>query len=271
MAKENRLPGTLVIGGGIAGIKVALELAEFGGNVYLCDHKPYVGGTLAQLDKWFPDNHCGMCKILPVFDRDRSSQYCLRQGIVHPNIEILPSTVVKGVEGEAGNSRIMLDTRSSWVKQELCIGCGLCEQVCPVEVDGEFSLGLEKYKAIHLRHPPALSKVYAIDREHCTQCGACIDVCPTQAVDLSSQDVTREIEVEAIILSTGFAGFDPLSASQYGYKRYPNVITSLELERLLSNSGPSGGRLIRPSDGEIPKSVAFLQCVGSRELKRNYC
>jgi heterodisulfide reductase subunit A len=271
VAEEKREPGVLVIGAGIAGIKAALELAEFGVRVYLCDHKPYIGGTLSQLDRWFPDNHCGMCKVLPVFDRDRSSQYCLRQGLIHPGIEILPLTEVEKVEGEAGDFQVTLSTKSSWVRPDMCTGCGLCVPVCPVEVDSEFNQGLEKQKAIHPRHPLALPRTYTIDREHCTRCGACVDACPTGAIDLAGTDEIRDVAARAIILATGFEEFDPLSASQYGYKRYPNVITSIELERLLSKSGPSGGKLVRPSDGRVPRSVAFLQCVGSRDLKRNYC
>ena len=240
--RRNRAARGLVIGAGIAGIKAALELAESGVKVYLCDQKPNIGGTLAQLDKWFPDNHCGMCKVLPVFDRDNSSQYCLRRGLVHPNIELLPLTEVEGVEGEAGNFTVTLRIKSPGVKQELCIGCGLCEEVCPVEIDSEFNQGLEKRKAIYLQHPLALSKVYTIDKENCTKCDACVDKCPTSAVDLSIPDEIREIKVGSIILSTGFEEFDPLPATQYGYKRYPNVITSIELE-----------------------------CVGSRTLERNYC
>jgi heterodisulfide reductase subunit A len=271
VAEEKSVSGVLVIGAGIAGIKAALELAESGVKVYLCDHKPYVGGTLSQLDRWFPDNHCGMCKVLPVFDRDRSSQYCLRQGLVHPNIEVLPLTEVEEITGEAGDFQVTLSTKSSWVKQELCTGCGLCVPLCPVEVDSEFNQGLEKQKAIHPRHPLVLPRVYVIDREHCTKCGACVDACPTGAIDLSGADEMKDVTAGAIILATGFEEYDPLSASQYGYKRYANVITSIELERLLSKSGPSGGKLVRPSDGRVPGSVAFLQCVGSRDLKRNYC
>lgn len=271
VTERNRPARGLVIGAGIAGIRAALELAESGVEVYLCDRKPYIGGTLAQLDKWFPDNHCGMCKMLPVFDRDKCSQHCLRQGLAHPNIELLPLTEVQSVEGEAGDFQVTLRVKSSWVKQEMCTGCGLCEQVCPVEVDDEFNRGLEKRKAIYPQHPLALSRSYTIDSENCTQCGACVDRCPTSAIDFFAPDERREIEVGAIILSMGFEEFDPLPATQYGYKRYPNVITSIELERLLSNTGPSEGRLIRPSDGQIPQSVAFVQCVGSRTLERNYC
>ncbi len=270
-AKKEREAAVLVIGAGIAGIKAAVELAESGAKVYLCEFKPYIGGTLLQLDKWFPDNHCGMCQILPVFNRDRSSQHCLRSGLVHPNIKLLPLTKVQRVEGESDNFMVTLGMESSWVKQELCIGCGLCEQACPLEVNSEFNQGLEKHKAIYPPHPLIHPKVYNIDKEYCTRCGACVDVCPTGAIALSAPDETQKIGVGAIILSTGFESFDPLPVTQYGYRRYPNVITSIEMERLLSNTGHSQGKLIRRSDGKIPKSVAFVQCVGSRDLQRNYC
>lgn len=264
-------PSALVIGAGIAGIKASLELAEAGAKVYLCDHRPYLGGTIFQLDRWFPDDHCGLCQVLPFPPIKALSQYCLRRGLTHPNIEFLPFTEIERVKGKAGNFRITLVTQATGVRKELCIGCGRCESVCPVEVDDEFDQGLRKHKAIYLPHPSALLKTYIIDSESCVRCGICREQCPTAAIDLSFKPQQREINVGAIILSAGFEEFDPLSASQYGYKRFPNVITSLQAERLLNPDGPTQGELRRPSDGKVPCSVAFVQCVGSRNRERDYC
>lgn len=263
------LESALVIGAGIAGIRASLDLVESGFKVYLCDRSPYIGGTLVQSDKWFPDNHCGMCQLLPVFSRDSSSQYCLRQGLLHPDIELLPLSEVVKVEGKAGDFRITLKSRPSGVNQDLCLGCGLCTQVCPVEVPNEFNQGLDKRKAIYTPHP--WLSTYIIDWDSCTECGNCVETCPSKAISLIKQEDIKELRVGAIILSTGFEGFDPRSATQYGYKRYPNVITSIELERILSPNGPTNGKLLRPSDGKLPESIAFLQCVGSRDVERNYC
>lgn len=261
----------LVVGAGAAGVRASLDLAEMGYKVYLCDKSPSVGGALVHMDRWFPNNHCGLCKMLPVFARDDTSQFCLRRGFIHTNIEIMPMTEVEQMKGEAGDFTVTLKSVPSGVNQELCIGCGLCVDVCPVEVPDAFNEGLEKRKAIYLRNPWMPSNAYVIDWEACTRCGICSEKCPTKAVDLSAQGGTREIKVGSIILSTGFEEFDPESAAQYGHNRYPNVLTSIELERLLSQMGPTDGRLLRPSDQKVPKSVAFLQCVGSRDMKRTYC
>ena len=270
MANKNKSAGVLVIGAGIAGVNAALELAGSGIKVYLCERKPYIGGALARLDRWFPANHCGMCQVLPVFDRDRSSQYCLRQGLFHPDIEILLNAGIAKVEGQAGEFLITLDQKSTRVDKDLCTGCGLCEQACPVEVENEFYAGLSKRKAIYAGNLTALAGTYIIDRENCTGCGACVEKCPSGAINLATSDEMREIEVGAIILATGFEEFDPVSATQYGYQRYPDVMTSIELERLLSG-GTSAGGLLRPSSGKIPGSVAFVQCVGARCRDKDYC
>jgi heterodisulfide reductase subunit A len=261
----------LVIGSGIGGIKCSLELAESGFKVYLVDRSPFIGGTLTQLDKWFPDNHCGMCKILPIFSRDDSSQFCLRRGLYHPNIELLPLTTVEEVTGEAGAFQVSVRTSPRGVKEELCIACGLCAEVCPVEVPSEFNEGLENRKAIYLRNPLALSSGYAVDWDSCTKCGACVEKCPTDAIDLSQQEETRALDVGAIVLSAGFEEFNPQSWTQYGYGRHPNVVTSIQFERMLSPSGPTGGEVLRGSDQQPPKSIAFLQCIGSRTRERDYC
>ena len=261
----------LVVGAGIAGIRASLDLAEYGVRVYLVDCSPNIGGTLVQLDKWFPDNHCGMCKVLPIFARDESSQYCLRKGLVHPSIEFIPSGWISSVEGVAGDFSVTVQTVPTGVNQDLCIGCGMCVEACPIEVPNEFDHGLSNRKAIYLSNPWMPTSSYTIDWGSCTKCAACVDRCPRNAIDLSEQDGIREVEVGAIVLSTGFGGFDASSASQYGYQRYPNVVTSIDLERLLSPGGPTDGKLTRPSDGQIPCSIGFLQCVGSRDSKRNYC
>ena len=268
---ESKSNAVLVIGGGVAGIRASLDLAEMGRKVYLCDRNPNIGGTLVQLDKWFPDNHCGMCKMLPIFSRDDSSQFCLRRGLVHPNIEILSRTEVVKVEGEAGAFTATLRSVPTGIKQEMCIGCGLCVQVCPVEVDNDFNEGLVKRKAIFLRNPWQPASSYVIDWESCTRCGACVEECPTHAIDLVEQESETQVKVGAVILSTGFEEFDPELMGQYGHQRFPNVLTSIELERILSPGGPTEGRLLRRSDQKTPSSVAFLQCVGSRDTKRDYC
>jgi heterodisulfide reductase subunit A len=261
----------LVIGAGVGGIRASLDLAESGFKVYLCDRNPSMGGTLAQMDRWFPDNHCGMCKVLPVFSRDEFSQFCLRKGLVHPNIQLLSLSEVERVEGEAGDFSVTLRLKPSGVNRELCIGCGLCAQVCPAEVADEFDQGLKQRKAIYIPHPFISPKAYTIDRDSCTKCEACVQKCPAAAITLSEKDELKEVAVGAIILLTGFEELDPRPLTQYGYRRYPNVVTSLALERMLSLSGPSRGKLLRPSDGKTPSSIAFLQCVGSRDSRRDYC
>jgi len=261
----------LVIGAGVAGIKASLELAEAGHKVYLCERKPGIGGALVQMDKWFPDNHCNLCQVLPTLNRDKSSQFCLRRGLVHPNIEMLSNAEVTGLQGRAGDFKITVSTRSTGVDPQLCIGCGLCAEVCTVETESQFDEGLRQRKAIDLVNPYATPHLYAIDWEKCTRCGDCVSKCPTKAIQLEPKEITRQLQVGAVVLSTGFEEFDPRLATQYGYRRYPNVITSIALERLLSPGGPSEGELVRPSDGRTPASIAFLQCIGSRDSQRDYC
>ena len=261
----------LVIGAGVAGIKTSLEMAEAGHRVYLCERKPSIGGALIQMDKWFPDNHCSLCQMLPTLNRDKSDQFCLRRGLNHPNIELLYNTEVTELQGQAGDFRVTLGTRSTGVDSQLCIGCGLCTEVCPIEVESQFDEGLGRRKAIDVPNPYATPLTYAIDWEKCTRCGDCVKKCPTGAIQFEQKESKRQIQVGAIILSTGFEEFDPRLATQYGYRRYPNVITSIGLERILSPGGPSYGELIRPSDSRPPASIAFLQCIGSRDSRRDYC
>jgi heterodisulfide reductase subunit A len=271
MNAENKKKAVLVLGAGVGGIKAALDLAESGFHVYLCDRSPDIGGTLMQMDKWFPDSHCGMCKMLPIMVGDESAQFCLRRGLNHPNIEFLPLTQLEKLEGEAGNFTATVRTKPLGVNRDICSGCGLCSQVCPVEVASEFNEGLDKRKAIYIRHPLVAANAYLIDWDNCTRCGACVEQCPAKAINLDEEDEIRELEVGAVVLSTGFEEFNAKLTTQYGYQRWTNVVTNIQFERMLSPGGPWQGKLVRLSDGRTPHSLAFLQCVGSRELKRNYC
>jgi len=251
-------------------MKAALELAETGVKVHLLDRSPNIGGEISQLERQFPTNRCCMCQMLPTYGRDSSSQYCLRKDLYHPYITLISQAEVEKVEGEACDFKVGVRIKSRFIKEDKCIGCDICSEVCPVEVKDEFNL-LASRKAAYIKYPQAIPNIYTIDQEHCTRCGACVEKCPTQAIDLSQQDEVRELEVGAIILAAGFDEFDPTLWSEYGYGRHPNVVTSIELERIFSEIGPYEGKLVRPSDKEPVKKVAFLQCIGSRTYENNYC
>lgn len=268
---QQKVGAVLVVGAGVGGIKAALDLAESGFEVYLIDNRSSIGGTLPRLNQWFPDNHCEMCKMLPVFSRDECSQFCLFRDLAHPKVEMITNAEIEKVAGEAGNFEVNLNIKSRYVKADRCTGCGLCVEVCPIEVQDGSNEGLQSRKAIYIRNPLAIPNVYTIDRDNCNECGNCVEKCPTKAIDLSLPDELRRLAVGAIIISTGFIEFDPSELGQYGFGRYPNVLTSIQLERMLSPAEPLGGKLFRPSDGELPQKIAFLQCIGSRDLKRNYC
>jgi heterodisulfide reductase subunit A2 len=396
---KNKIGSTLVVGAGISGIRSALDLAEMGYHVTIIDKAPNLGGTLRQLDYQFPSDRCGMCKMLPLVDRDSSSQYCLRKGLFHDNIDILLSTEMLAMEGEPGKFTVTLSQKPSLVDPERCMGCGECSRVCPVEVPDEFNAGLTKRKAIYLPVPHNIPNHYIVEAADCTRCGACEKVCPTGAINLQlqarrsfrvmvvddelivrdstkewledagfsvdmaesgmealeklgqqtynmmlldvkmpgmdgvevlkrakemfpdlpvvmmtayatvetaveamkvgareylmkpfdpdamvaqvvqqyqtiEQAMERQIEVGAVILSAGFGSYDPTTGSNtYGYGELPNVVTSIEFERLISGTGPNQGKLLRPSDSKAALRVAWLQCVGSRNIHddADYC
>ncbi len=397
---RKKIGSALVVGGGISGIRSALDLAELGYHVKLIDRGPNLGGTLTQLDYQFPTDHCGMCKMLPLVERDSSSQYCLRKGLFHENIEIMLSTELMAIEGEPGKFQVTLRQKPAIVNPERCTGCGECSRVCPVEVPDEFNAGLIKRKAVYLPVPHNIPNNYVVDMAACTLCGECEKICPTGAIDFrwearrefhllvvddelivrdslkdwltedgfsvdtaeSGPDALekmtrqpyhlmlldikmpdmdgvevlkrakelrpelpvvmmtayatvetaveamkigaldyllkpfdpetlvplvvnlyesleradeREMEVGAIVLAAGFDSFNPREAgtNTYGYGEIPNVVTSIEFERMVSGTGPNQGRLLRPSDGKDVRRVAWLQCVGSRDLQANadYC
>ncbi len=270
MAGE-RADSVLIVGGGIAGIQSALDLAESGIQVYLVEKTPSIGGVLPQLDKQFPTNHCGMCRMLPVFDPHMTSQFCLRRGLRHGNIDLITDAQVESAEGSIGQFVVSIKQNAAWVNPNRCTGCGLCAEVCPVQVADRFQGGLSSRKAIYIKYPQVIPNVYAIDKTNCTNCGQCVMQCPTRAIDLSKEDTRRTVKVGAIILSSGFEEFDATPLKQYGYKKYPNVLSNIELERMLSGIPASQTASGVSLSADLPQNVAFIQCVGSRDSQRGYC
>jgi heterodisulfide reductase subunit A len=262
MAAE-KIGAVLVVGGGVSGIQAALDIADLGFKVYLIDYSPSIGGVMAQLDKTFPTNDCSMCILAPK----------LVEAGRHPNITIITSAEVMGLSGEVGNFQVKILKRSRYINEEKCNGCGLCAQKCPVEAIDTYNKGLSDRSAIYIEYPQAVPLKYLIDREKCIGCGICQEICKAEAVEYEQKDTEAILEVGSIILALGFEPFDARLKTEYGYGRFQNVVTSIEFERILNASGPYGGLILRPSDGEIPRKIAFIQCVGSRDaqLGNNYC
>ena len=388
---RKKIGSGLVVGAGISGIRSALDLAEVGYHVTLIDKAPNLGGTLAQLDYQFPNDHCGMCKMLPLVERDASSQFCLRKGLFHENIDIILSAELVALEGEPGNFQATLRQKPTLVDPKRCMGCGECVKVCPVETPDPFNGGLTMRKAIYLPVPHNIPNTYGVDMASCTLCGECEKVCPTKAIDFGMEargrfrilvvddefvvrdslkewltdegfqvDIAEsgaealekldseafhlmlldvkmpgmggvevlkrskerhpelpvvmmtayatvetaveamksgaleylmkpfdpdtlvplvvqlhqsienagelQIDVGSVILSAGFDSFDPSTGKNtYGYGEFPNVVTSIEFERLMSGTGPNQGKLLRPGDGKEIRKIAWFQCAGSRD------
>ncbi len=256
-------PAVLVVGGGIAGIQAALDVAEQGVHVYLVERYPSIGGHMAMLDKTFPTLDCSICILAPkMVDVAR-----------HPNITLLTYSEVTGVKRAGKGFEVKVLKKARYVDPERCTGCGICSEKCPVEVPDEFNQGLGPRKAIYIPFPQAVPKVALIDMEHCLRCGLCKSICEAKAIDFSQKDEELTLQVGAIIVAAGFKLVDVEGLREYGYGRYANVITALQLERLINASGPTRGELMRPSDGKMPKRVAFIQCVGSRDRRigNPYC
>jgi len=258
----------LVIGGGVAGIQAALDLADTGYKVYLVEKEPSIGGRMAQIDKTFPTMDCSICILAPKMSDVGH----------HPNIEPLTNSEVLDVKGYIGNFHVEVLKKPRYVTDD-CTACGECVEVCPVIAPNEFDVGLAIRHAIYTPFAQAVPSAYIIDmnlclnREKIIVCDKCLKACERQAINFEMKPETIELEVGTVIVATGADVFDPSSLPKYGYGKHPNIITSLEFERLINAGGPSGGHLIRPSDMQIPKRVAFIQCVGSRSEKsgRLYC
>ncbi len=260
----------LVVGGGIAGVQAALDLADSGFYVHLVEKSAAIGGSMSQLDKTFPTNDCSACILSPKLVE------CGR----HLNINLLTLSEVLSVDGEEGDFQVRVRQNPRYVDPEKCIACGSCAEKCPKKVPNEFDMGLGKRKAIYLRYPQAVPLKYAIDPDHCIylkkpgRCGFCEKVCPADAINFKDQPKEHLLNVGSVILALGFKPFDPSGLDFTGYGNLKNVVTSMEFERLLSPSGPCQGHMERPSDHQEPKKIAWLQCVGSRDINRachGYC
>jgi len=251
----------MVIGGGVTGIQASLDLADLGFYTYLIEKGPSIGGIMSELDKTFPTLDCSMCILSPR----------LVTSSRHPNIRIITNAEVKAVKGTTGRFQVTVLKKPRYVNEEKCVGCGKCSEYCPIPIPDEHNERLSACKAIHVPFPQAVPAVATLDERYCrfhtrTECAACRPVCSAEAIQLDDQVRNLELEVGGIIVSPGFEKFDPGAKQEYGYSRYQNVIDSLEFERILCASGPTQGRLIRPSDKTHPKRIAWLQCVGSRDV-----
>jgi heterodisulfide reductase subunit A len=276
---------TLIIGGGIAGIQAALEIANAGKQVYLAEQTGTIGGHMAMFDKTFPTLDCAACILTP-------KMVSVGQ---HEMIRLMTRSNVIAVTGKPGSYRVKIRQKARYVDVKACVACNQCSEVCPVKVKSEFDAGISTRKAIYIPFPQAVPNAYLVDEESCTyiqsggeKCGACVKKCPKECINLNDTDKLIDIEVGNIILATGYEFLDVSKIEQYGYGKYPNVLTSIEFERLTNASGTTGGRIVTKTrtvskktgkeewffspEGIPPKSVALIHCVGSRNKKYNpYC
>lgn len=257
----------LVIGAGIAGIQTSIDLANLGFQVHLVENMPSIGGRMAQLDKTFPTNDCSMCILAPKMVECAS----------HERINLLTYSEVIEVEGQVGDFRTKVLKKPRFVDLSKCTACGECVEACPRRVPNEFNLFLDNRKAIYLSFPQAVPRRMTIDSKNClrllkAKCSLCKDTCQAGAIDFEQEEEIVKLAMGAIVLAVGFDPYDVSTLKEYGYGEIENVITGLEFERLISTSGPTSGRMERLSDRKAPQTIAFIQCVGSRDVNHNpYC
>ncbi len=259
----------LVIGGGIAGIQSALDIADSGYPVVLVERTPSIGGHMAQYDKTFPTLDCAACILTPKMVDCAS----------HPLIDIWSYSEVEEVSGFVGNFEVKIRKRAKSVDEKKCTGCGLCLEKCVVKgIASEFDEQMGMRRAIYRPFPQAVPNKPVIDRENCRmftsgKCGVCQKMCPTGAIDYEQQDEVLSEKFGAIVLATGFELWNHEAMGNYGYGKYPDVISAIQFERIMNASGPTEGHIVRPSDGKTPKSIAFISCVGSRDDEHGhaYC
>jgi len=259
-------PDVIVVGGGIAGIQAALDIAKSGHRVHMVEKTSSIGGHMAQFDKTFPTLDCAACISTP-------KMVAVAQ---EPNINLMTMSEVVQVKGYVGNYEVRIKTTPRYVNQDMCTGCGLCMEKCPKSVLSDFEEGIGKRKAIHRNSPQSVPNTPVIDAENCIyltkgKCGACQKNCPSQAIDFEQKESFLDVQAGTIILATGFDTFDPTALTQYGFGRYPEVYTGLQFERLNNAVGPTGGKIVM-KDGKPPQSVAIIHCVGSRDKNHyEYC
>ncbi len=265
----------MVIGGGIGGMRAALDLADAGLKVFLVEHTPCLGGRVAQLGYMFPQHDCVLCR-----GTSDHGYGCTRPSISpayihhnqHPNIEVLTDTRVVDVAGQAGDFSVSLRQEPRYVDPGRCIDCGRCAEVCPVELPDAYQQGMTMRKAAHKVAARAVPDTYVIDRgPYCDDCGKCVEACPSQAIHLDEQPRLLTVEAGAIILALGFQIYDATELEELGHGQYSNVLSAMQYERLASRSGPTEGIITRPSDSQRPRSIAWLQCIGSRDQKNAFC
>ena len=261
----------LVIGGGIAGIQTALDIADAGFEVDIVEKKPTIGGKMTQIDKTFPTLDCAACILTPK----------MVEAAQNEKIKIYAYSEVEAVKGFVGNFHVTIRKKARYVNEDVCTGCGLCTEKCPQKkVPNDFNLGLDTRRAIYIPFAQAVPKIATIDADYCTmlktgKCGVCSKVCTAGAIDYKQQDTLVEQEYGAIVVATGFNPIKLDKFDEFAYSQSPDVVSSLEFERLMNAAGPTGGTLLRPSDGEHPHTIVFVQCVGSRcdgaEKGKPYC
>ena len=252
----------MVVGGGISGLQSAVDLADQGFSVALIEKEPSIGGRMISLSKVFPTLDCSSCITTPK----------MAAAAHHPNITLMTYSELKTVGGEPGRYVATVERKPRYVDEGLCIGCRQCEYACPVTVPHAFEGGLGARKAAYVPFSNAIPQVALLDMESCILCGKCEQVCPAEAIDFSQRAEMVEVIAKTVILATGFEPTSATAKPQYGNGRVPNVLTALQMERLLAPHGPYG-RVLRPSDGKVPSSIAYIQCAGSRDrsLGVPYC
>jgi len=264
--KEKRVinADVLIVGAGISGMQAALDTGDKGYKVVIIDKSSTIGGSMVKLDKTFPTNDCSICTSAPkMVELSR-----------HPNIELITYAELNLLEGKQGEFKAQVWKKSKYVDPDKCTGCNDCVEVCPVDVISSFDEKITTRKAIYIEFPQAVPIVYTIDHENCVGCGSCERVCEPEAISFLEKSEEIEVNVGSVIVATGFEVFEPTEMRrEYGYGKYENVITAMQLERLLSSFGPTEGKPVRLSDGKKPKTIGWIQCVGSRseQLGFPYC